>query len=175
MATLFVYHIQHHKEAPPSDGWQTTPHPPSVRCHAVRMPHPSGRPLILGGRGHNTAQRRRKPVLAHEDTEWCTRMVMVAKNSDQPQQMVDYQRLSAERLRERPTTPLPHLGLGVPLHSYKTMGDAYWDFHQAEPNEDSRCLTTFITLWRRYLYCSTHMGHFSASDAYTRHFDDAIQ
>ena len=117
-----------------------------------------------------------QPAPAGEATEWCSRMVVVSKKSGQPRRTVDYQRLNASCLRETHHTAAPFdMISGVPLHSFKTVADAYWGFHQVELDEESRKLTTFITPWGRFQYRRTPMGHCSASDAYTRRFDDAIQ
>ena len=62
----------------------------------------------------------------------------------------------------------------IPPHSFKTVADAHWGFHQVELDEESRHLTTFITPWGRYQYCRTPMGLCSATDAYTKRFDDAL-
>ena len=117
-----------------------------------------------------------EPVPAGEPTEWCARMVVVAKKSGQPRRTVDYQRLNAACRRETHHTPAPFdMVSGVPKHSFKTVADAYWGYHQVELDEESRSLTTFITPWGRYRYRRTPMGHCSAGDAYTKRFDDAIQ
>lgn len=117
-----------------------------------------------------------QPVPAGEAMEWCARMVVAAKKSAQPRRTVDYQRLNAQCLRKTHHTPAPFdMVSGVPLHSYKTVADAYWGFHQVELDKENRRLTTFITPWGKYQYCRTPMGHCSASDAYTRRFDYAIQ
>lgn len=60
---------------------------------------------------------------------------------------------------------------GVLAHSYKTVADAHWGFHQVELDEQWRRLTTFITPWGRYQCCRTPMGYCAAGDAYT---NDAI-
>ncbi|XP_066969139.1 uncharacterized protein [Macrobrachium rosenbergii] len=111
-----------------------------------------------------------------EPTEWCSRMVVVAKKSGQPRRTVDYQKLNASCRRETHHTPTPFdMVSSIPLCSYKTVADAYWGFHQVELDKESIPLTTFITPWGRYQYRRTPMGHCSASDAYTRRFDDAIE
>ncbi|XP_076058554.1 uncharacterized protein LOC143035571 [Oratosquilla oratoria] len=116
-----------------------------------------------------------RPVPAGEATEWCARMVVVAKKSGKPRRTVDFQKLNACCLRETHHTPAPFdMASGVPAHSYKTVADAHWGFHQVELDEESRRLTTFITPWGRYQYCRTPMGHCAAGDAYTKRFDDAI-
>lgn len=116
-----------------------------------------------------------RPVPAGEATEWCARMVVVAKKSGKPRRTVDFQKLNACCQRETHHTPAPFdMASGIPAHTYKTVADAHWGFHQVELDEKSRRLTTFITPWGRYQYCRTPMGHCAAGDAYTRRFDDAI-
>ena len=117
-----------------------------------------------------------RPVPAGEATEWCARMVVVAKKSGKPRRTVDFQILNVNCLRETHHTPAPFdMVSDVPPHTYKTVADAHWGFHQVELDEESRPLTTFITPWGRYQYCRTPMGHCSATDAYTRRFDDAVE
>ncbi|KAK3887585.1 hypothetical protein Pcinc_008290 [Petrolisthes cinctipes] len=110
-----------------------------------------------------------EPVPVGEVTEWCARMVVVAKKSGQPRRTVDYQKLNAACKRETPHTRTPFdLVSGIPRHTYKTTSDAHWGFHQVELQEDSKRLTTFITPWGRNRYRRTPMGHCAAPDAYTR-------
>ena len=117
-----------------------------------------------------------EPVPTGEPTQWCARMVVVGKKNGQPRRTVDYQRLNASCQRETHHTQAPFdMVSSVPPHTYKTVADAFWGFHQVELDADSRKLTTFITPWGRYRYCRTPMGHCSASDAYTRRFDEAIR
>ena len=116
-----------------------------------------------------------EPVPVGEATEWCARMVVVAKKSGQPRRTIDYQKLNAACRRETHHTPTPFdMVSSIPRHTYKTTADAHWGFHQVELHEASRKLTTFITPWGRYRYRRTPMGHCAAPDAYTRRFDDAI-
>ena len=111
-----------------------------------------------------------------EATEWCDRMVVVGKKNGQPRRTVDFQRLNAACQRETHHTPVPFdMVSSVPPHTYKTVADAFWGFHQVELDEESRRLMTFITPWGRYRYRRTPMGYCSASDAYTRRFDEAIR
>ncbi len=116
-----------------------------------------------------------EPVPAGEATRWCARMVVVAKKSGQPRRTVDYQKLNAVCLRETHHTPTPFdMVAAIPAHTFKTVADAHWGFHQVELEEESRKLTTFITPWGRYRYRRTPMGHCAAPDAYTKRFDDAL-
>ena len=108
-------------------------------------------------------------------TDWCARMVVVAKKNGTPRRTVDYQELNKRCKRETHHTFAPFdMVSSVPLRTYKTVVDAYSGFHQVDLDEESRQLTTFITPWGRYQYCRTPMGHCSAQDAYTKRFDDII-
>ena len=71
-----------------------------------------------------------------EATEWCARMVVVAKKSGQPRRTIDYQKLNAACRRETHHTPTPFdMVSGIPRHTYKTTADAHWGFHQVELQE----------------------------------------
>ena len=114
-------------------------------------------------------------VPAGEPAIWCAPMVVVAKENGQPRRTVDYHELNKFCRRETHHTRPPFdMVSSVPNHNYKTTLDAFSGFHQVPLAEESRPLTTFITPWGRYRYLRTPMGHVSASDAYTRRFDDAI-
>ena len=116
-----------------------------------------------------------RPVPTGDVTEWCARMVVVGKKDGTPRRTVDFQKLNSFCKRETHHTFAPFdMVSGVPVHTFKTTVDAYWGFHQVDLDEASRRLTTFITPWGRYQYCRTPMGHCSASDAYTKRFDDII-
>ncbi|KAK3889447.1 hypothetical protein Pcinc_006555 [Petrolisthes cinctipes] len=102
-----------------------------------------------------------EPVPVGEATEWCARMVVVAKKSGQPRRTVDYQKLNAACKRETHHTRTPFdLVSGIPRHTYKTTSDAHWGFHQVELQEDSKRLTTFITPWgrRQVDFVGFHVG-----------------
>lgn len=100
--------------------------------------------------------------------------MVAAKMSGHPQRTVDCQHLNPQCLRGTHHTPFPFdMVSGVPLHSYKTVADAFWGFHQVEIDEYSRRLNPFIIRRGRYQYHRTPMSHCSASEAYTRRFDDA--
>lgn len=117
-----------------------------------------------------------EPVPVGEATEWCARMVVVAKKSGQPRRTIDYQKLNMACRRETHHTPTPFdMVSGIPHRTYKTVVDAHWGFHQVKLHEKSKKLTTFITPWGRYRYCRTPMGHCAAPDAYTRRYDVTIE
>ena len=110
-----------------------------------------------------------------EPSVWCAQMVVVPKANGQPRRVVDLQELSKWCQRETHHTRPPFdMISSVPSHCYKTKLDAFWGFHQVPLAVESRSLTTFITPWGRYRYLRTPMGHSSASDAYTKRYDDAV-
>ena len=110
-----------------------------------------------------------------EPTVWCAQMVVVPKPNGKPRRTIDYQELKKYCVRETHHTRVPFdMVSSVPQHAYKTTLDAFWGFHQVPLAVESRPLTTFITPWGRYRYLRTPMGHVSASDAYTRRYDDAV-
>ena len=114
-------------------------------------------------------------VPAGEPTVWCAHMVVVPKANGKPRRTIDYQELNKYCVRETHHTRVPFdMVSSVPKQTYKTTLDAFWGFHQVPLAEDSRPLTTFITPWGRYRYLRTPMGHCSASDAYTKRYDDAV-
>lgn len=107
--------------------------------------------------------------------EWWARMVVVVKKLGKLHRTVDFQKLNACCLWETHHTPAPFdVASGVPVHSYKTVVDAHWGFHQMELDEESQRLTTFITTWSRYQYCWTPKGHCAVGDAYTKRFNNTI-
>ena len=112
---------------------------------------------------------------AGDPAVWRAPMVVVAKANGRPRRTVDFQELNKFCRRETHHTRPPFdMVSSVPNHTYKTTLDAFWGFHQVPPAEESRPLTTFITPWGRYRYLRTPMGHISASDAYTKRYDDAV-
>lgn len=62
----------------------------------------------------------------------------------------------------------------VPEHSYETVADTHWGYHQVELDEERWQLTTFIAPWGWYQYCRTSMAYCSAGDTYTKRFVNAI-
>lgn len=62
-----------------------------------------------------------EPVPVGEATEWCARMVVVAKKTGQPRRTINYQKLNSACLRETHHTPTPFdMVSGIPHHVYKT-------------------------------------------------------
>ena len=69
-------------------------------------------------------------VPAGEATEWCARMVVVAKKNGQPRSTVDFQLLNSCCKGETHHTAAPFdMVSGIPAHTYKTVADTFWGFH----------------------------------------------
>ena len=83
-----------------------------------------------------------------EPSEWCMRMVTVAKKDGKPRRTP----LNKYCKREIHHTPTPiDVVSNIPSKSYKTVLDAYNGYHQVPLTEDSVKLTSFITVWSVYL------------------------
>ena len=76
-------------------------------------------------------------------------------------------------LRETQHTHQPfNATTSMPKHTYKTITDTYFGYHQIPLDEESRKLTSFITPWGRFRDLHTPTGHCSAQQAFTEGFDN---
>ena len=111
-----------------------------------------------------------------ESSDWCMRMVTVAKKDGSPRRTVDFQPLNKYCQREIHHTPPPiDIVSSIPPQSYKTVLDAFNGYHQVPLSPESISLTTFLTEFGRYQYLRAPQGHISSNDAYTRRYDDVIK
>ena len=102
-----------------------------------------------------------------EPSEWCSRMVVVAKKDGRPRRTVDYQKLNNQCLRETHHCRSPfRTACRVPSNTMKSVLDAVDGYHSVELDEVSSRLTTFITPWGRYRYLRYPQGHRAAGDAF---------
>ena len=110
-----------------------------------------------------------------EASEWCMRMVTVAKSDGSPRRTIDFQPINKSCIRETHYTPTPFSVVSnIPSNVYKSVVDAYNGYHQVALDKDSVKLTTFITEFGRYQYLRAPQGHIASGDAYTRRYDDII-
>lgn len=117
-----------------------------------------------------------EPVPWGTPTTWCFRMVTVGKKNGEPRRTVDLQPLNAVSSRQTHHTVSPfNQALSVPHNTKKTVCDAWNGFHSVPIRKEDRHLTTFITPWGRYRYCTAPQGYLAAGDAYTRRFDEIIE
>ena len=108
-----------------------------------------------------------------EPVTWCHRMVVCAKKNGEPRRTVDFQALNACATRETHHTQSPfHQVRSIPHNVKKTVTDAWNGYHSVPLCEEDKHLTTFITPWGRYRYCTAPQGYISSGDGYTRRFDE---
>jgi len=122
--------------------------PHHIHLSADAVPYACHTPVLIPKHWEAEVQQQldedvRKGVIRQvptgQATEWCARMVVVAKKSGKPRRTVDFQKLNKHCLREIHHTPAPFdMASGVPVHSYKTVADAHWSYHQVELDEESR-------------------------------------
>ena len=110
-----------------------------------------------------------------EASEWCSRMVTVAKSDGAPRRTIDFQPINKSCLQETHYTPTPFSVVSsIPNKMYKSVFDAFNGYHQVELDKDSVKLTSFITEFGRYQYLRAPQGHIASGDGYVRRFDDII-
>ena len=108
-----------------------------------------------------------------EASEWCMRMVTVAKANGSPRRTIDFQPINKYCVREAHYTPTPFNAVSsIPQKVYKTVCDAYNGYHQVPLAKESIKLTTFITEFGRYQYLRAPQGHMASGDGYVRRLDE---
>ena len=116
-----------------------------------------------------------EPVPVGEPVTWCHRMVVCKKKNGKPRRTVDLQALNTHCKRETHHTASPfHQAMSVPRGKKKTVFDAWNGYHSVPIRDCDRHLTTFITPWGRYRYCTTPQGYIASGDGYTRRFDEIV-
>ena len=116
-----------------------------------------------------------EPVSVGEPVTWCHRIVVCAKKSSKPRRTVDFQALSVHATRETHHTESPfHQARQVPQNKKKTVFGAWNGYHSVPIQKEDRHLTTFITPWERYRYCTDPQEYIAAGDGYTRMYDEMV-
>ena len=116
-----------------------------------------------------------EPVPVGNPVTWCHRMVICAKKDGKPRRTVDLQALNKFATRETHHTQAPFLqARNVPANTFKTVFDAWNGYHSVPICEEDRHLTTFITPWGRYRYCSAPQGYIASGDGYSRRYDEIV-
>ena len=106
---------------------------------------------------------------------WCHRMVVCPKKNGSLRQTIDFQALNLHATRETHHTQSPfHQARAVPLHTKKTVFDAWNGYHSVELHEADRHYTTFITPWGRYRYRTAPQGYIASGDGYTSRYDTIV-
>ena len=106
---------------------------------------------------------------------WCHRMVVCAKKNGSLRRTVDFQPLNSHATRETHHTQSPfHQARSIPQGKKKTVFDAWNGYHSVPLHKDDRHLTTFITPWGRYRYCTAPQGYIASGDGYSRRYDEIV-
>ena len=114
-----------------------------------------------------------EPVPMGEPVTWCHRMVVCSKKNCKPRHTVHLQALNIHASRETHHTQSPfHQAHSVPPGILKTVCDAWNGYHIVPLHQDNRHLTTFVTPWSRYQYCTAPQGYIVSGDGYSRRFDE---
>ena len=106
---------------------------------------------------------------------WCHRMVVCPKKNGSLRRTIDFQALNLHATRETHHTQSPfHQARAVPLHTKKTVFDAWNGYHSVELHKADRHYTTFITPWGRYRYRTAPQGYIASGDGYTSRYDTIV-
>ena len=104
-----------------------------------------------------------------ENSDWCFREVYTAKSNGEPRRTVDYRPLNKWVKRDAYATESPfHVVRRIPGQSWKTVTDAWNGYHSIPLHQNSRHLTTFISMEGKFRYTRTPQGANFAGDAYNR-------
>ena len=116
-----------------------------------------------------------EPVPIGEPVTWCHRMVVCLKKNGKPRRTVDFQALNLHATKETHHTQSTfHQARSVPHGTKKTIFDAWNGYHSVPLHPDDCHLTTFITPWGRYRYCTAHQGYLASGDGYIRRYDETV-
>ena len=110
-----------------------------------------------------------------EPTEWCSQISVQKKKNDKLRICLDQRALNESLQRERyplPTTDdiLPELAKAK-LFSKVDLAHGYW---HCELDEDSNCMTTFITTQGRFRWCRLPFGLKVSSEIFQRKLNESL-
>ena len=104
-------------------------------------------------------------------TQYYHRMVITIKHDGTSRRTVDFLQLNKFCRRETFAWEKPlKLGCHVPSNNWKTVTDAWNEYHSVPLRESDRHLIIFITSFRRWGYTRTPQGFLSSGDGYNRRF-----
>ena len=102
-------------------------------------------------------------------------MVVCAKKDGKPRRTVDFQPLNKHATRETHHTQSPFQQVRtIPVNTKKTVLDAWNGYHSVPLDPKDWHLTTFITPWGRFRYCTTPQGYKASGDGYTRRYHEIV-
>ena len=102
-------------------------------------------------------------------------MVVCPKKNGKPRRTVDFQALNLHATCETHHMQSPfHQSCSIPHGMKKTIFDAWNGYHSIPLHVDDCHLTTFITPWGRYCYCTAPQGYITSGALCTCHYDEII-
>ena len=111
-------------------------------------------------------------VPIEEPVTWCHRMVVCAKKNGKLRCTVHLQAQNVNASRDTHHTQSPfHQARSVSPGILKTVCNAWNGYNSVPLHQDDRHLTTLITPWGRYRYCTAPQGYIASGDGYSRRFD----
>ena len=110
-----------------------------------------------------------------EPSPWCHLMILADKADGNPRRTVDLSPLNKQSVRETHHVKPPfQQARSIPGNTYKSVTDAWNEYHSVLLHPDDRHLTTFITPWGRFRYRVAPQGATASGDGYTRRYDEII-
>ena len=106
---------------------------------------------------------------------WCHRMVVCPKKNSKPRRAVDFQALNLYATCETHHMQSRfHQAHPVPQGTIKTISDAWNGYHSVPLHVDNCHLTTFITPWGPYCYCTAPQGYIASANRYTSRYNEIV-
>ena len=103
-------------------------------------------------------------------------MVVVGKKDNTPRRTVNFQFLNRFAAMQTHFTAAPfHKAMACPAGIKKSVLDTWNGYHSMALDARSWHLTTLITPWGRYRYCTMPQGYLAAGDAYTDRYDRIVK
>ena len=104
---------------------------------------------------------------------WCSRMVVVPKQSGEPRRTVDLQQLNKASVRQTHPNRSPFmLASDVPAGTKKSVLDVWNSFHSVPVVEEDRDKLCFVTQWGCYRYRVAPQGYLASGDGYCHRFSE---
>ena len=102
-------------------------------------------------------------------------MVVTPKQDGSPRRVIDYVHLNRHAPRQTHHTEAPWaIAAAVPSDTVKSVLDCWHGYHSVSLAPEDRHLTTFLTPWGKFRYCTTPQGFIAAGDGYTDRTDRII-
>ena len=148
---------------------------PVAVLNPVKIPHHWNEQVKNGlDRDERLGVIEKVPV--NEPVKWCSMMLVTPKHDGTPRRVVDFSHVNKHAPRQTHHTKSPYqVASSIPGNKVKTVLDNWHGYHSVPIHPDDRDLTTFITQYGRYRYCTTPQGFVSSGDGYTHRMDIIIE